>query len=435
MGFQFGRSEGFPSQYSENHTPVTVDVTETILITVFVIISIAYICIVPGYRKKQSIYVAIKVGFSIIIGCLLIENFGQEWEYGSTKSKTPYRAGIGQEINAQMVVKIGLRSVNITLKAKPEEGTPLAKETIDYNERFPWTWDQGIIGFGPYAGLLQRTFREGQRKGLPIPILWIAEYFVIDGEGIRFGRFYRTAGWYCHILLWTAFACWILANIFLQSVSRYAAYLLGLIGGLQLLTCFVWVCVHNPIPLVIPFEDGVIKITLGQHFWMTFGCGLLCIFLSIIMIFMDLRYPNTLSTFLQIDPLGQYDECIIQHSIKNENAIHFNQQKAVKYLDNELRKKGHIDDSMEMTSLSSQNMGMIVLKRRSTIQNAQKSLFRAPVPMKMEIYEDVSVYENQDIAGSSKTAPKMEIHNEEEEEKEEIKPPPIPKKKKIKIRP
>lgn len=56
-------------------------------------------------------------------------------------------------------------------------------------------------------------------------------------------------------------------------MSRYAAYLTGLIGGLQLLTCFVWVMVHNPIPLVIPFEDGIIKIALGMHFWITFGCG------------------------------------------------------------------------------------------------------------------------------------------------------------------
>ncbi|XP_036148580.1 dual oxidase maturation factor 1 isoform X2 [Monomorium pharaonis] len=394
MEFQFGRSEGFPSQYAAHHTPVTVDVTETILIIVFVIISITYISIIPGYRKRQSIYIAIKIGFSIAIGCLLIvENFGQEWEYGSTKSKTPYRAGIGQEIDAQMAVKIGLRSVNITLKAKPEENTLLAKETIDYNERFPWTWDQGIIGFGPYAGLLQRTFREGQRKGLPIPILWIAEYFVIDGEGIRFGRFYRTAGWYCHILLWTAFACWILTNIFLESVSRYAAYLTGLIGGLQLLTCFVWVIVHNPIPLVIPFEDNVIKMTLGRHFWMTFGC----------------------------DPLGQYDECVMRNCQVDM-----------------LRKKIRKNDSMEMTSppsLQNKNMRMMVLKRRSTIKNAQKSLFRAPIPMKMEIYDDVTIYENQDIAGSSKAAPEMEICNEKKEKKEEnIKPPPIPKKKKMKIR-
>jgi len=422
MSFQFGRSEGFPSQYSEHHTPVTIDVLETILIAVFVIISIAYISIIPGYRKRQSIYITIKVGFSIAIGCLLlVENFGQEWEYGSTRSKTPYRAGTGQEIDAQMAIKIGLRSVNITLKAKPEEGTPLAKETIDYNERFPWTWDQGRIGFGPYAGLLQRTFREGQRKGLPIPILWIAEYFVIDGEGIRFGRFYRTAGWYCHILLWTAFACWILANIFLQSVSRYAAYLIGLIGGLQLLTCLVWVLVHNPIPLVIPFEGGVIRMTLGMHFWMTFSCGVFCVLLAIIMIFMDLRYPNTLSTLLQIDPLGQYDECIIRSC----------------QMDDVLRKKVHINDSIEMASPSSQdgNTGMMILKRRSTIKTAQKSLFRAPVPMKMEIYDDVTIYENQDIAGSSKNAPEIEVHNEKDDKEENVKPPPIPKKKKKKINP
>lgn len=41
----------------------------------------------------------------------------------------------------------------------------------------------------------------------------------------------------------------------------------------------------------------------------------------------------------------------------------------------------------------------MVLKRRSTAKIAQKSLFRAPVPMKMEIYDDVAIYENQDIAG------------------------------------
>ncbi|KMQ87997.1 dual oxidase maturation factor 1, partial [Lasius niger] len=344
-----------------------------------------------------SIYITIKIGISIVIGCLLIvENFGQEWEYGGTRSKTPYRAGVGQEIEAQMAVKIGLRSVNITLK----------------------------------AGLLQRTFREGQRKGLPIPILWIIEYFVIDGEGIRFGRFYRTAGWYCHILLWTAFACWILANVFLQSVSRYVAYLIGLTGGLQLLTCLVWVCVHNPIPLVIPFEDGVIKMELGMHFWMTFGCassslyliaGLLCIFLAIIMIFMDLRYPNMLSTFLEIDPLSQYDECLIRSC----------------QMDDVLRKKVHMDDSMEMTSTSAfsqdKNTGMMVLKRRSTLKNAQKSLFLASVPMKMDIYDDVAVYENQDmlVAGSSKSALKMEMSDEQKK----IKPPPVPKKKRVKVGP
>ncbi|XP_014483534.1 PREDICTED: dual oxidase maturation factor 1-like [Dinoponera quadriceps] len=415
--FQFGRKEGFPSIYPPNHTAVTVDVTEAILVAVFIIISIAYISIIPGYRKRQSIYMTIKVTLSIIIGCLLIvENFGQKWEYGKVRSKTPYRAGEGQEVMADMEVKIGLRSVNITMKAEPEENTPLAKEQIDYNERFPWTWDQGRIGFGPYAGLLQRTFREGQRKGLPIPILWIAEYFVIDGEGIRFGRFYRTAGWYCHILLWTAFACWILANIFLQCVSRYAAYLIGIIGGLQLLTCLVWISVRNPISLVIPFEEGAIKVILGTHFWMTFGCGILCVFLAIIMIFMDLRYPNTLSTVLEIDPLGQYDELVMRGN----------------QMDDILRKKVHMDSPMEMTSKQNRHTGMMVMKRRSTIKNAQKSLFRAPVPMKMDIYDDVALYKNQSIAGPSNApieAPTVEMSDEVT-----IKPPPVPRKKRSKAK-
>ena len=52
------------------------------------------------------------------------------------------------------------------------------------------------------AGMFNREFREGQQKGLPYPILWIAEYFVLDGEGVRWGRHYRQAGYYSHIMMW-----------------------------------------------------------------------------------------------------------------------------------------------------------------------------------------------------------------------------------------
>lgn len=90
---------------------------------------------------------------------------------------------------------------------------------------------------------------------------------------------------------------------------------------------------------------------------------------------------------------------------------------------------------MEMASTSAfsqdKNTGMMVLKRKSTLKNAQKSLFRASAPMKMEIYDDITIYENQNIAESSKSAPKMEMSNEPKE----IKPPPIPKKKRVKVDP
>lgn len=45
-----------------------------------------------------------------------VNNFGQEWETSAVKTRIPYKAGIKHEINATIGVKIGLRSVNITLR-------------------------------------------------------------------------------------------------------------------------------------------------------------------------------------------------------------------------------------------------------------------------------------------------------------------------------
>jgi len=52
------------------------------------------------------------------------------------------------------------------------------------------------------AGELQQSFRQAQIRGLPLPILWVVDYFTMDGEGLRYGRHYRTAGWYAHIAMW-----------------------------------------------------------------------------------------------------------------------------------------------------------------------------------------------------------------------------------------
>lgn len=39
-------------------------------------------------------------------------------------------------------------------------------------------------------------------KGLPYPILQIAEVFTIDYDRVRIGRYYRQAGWFAHIFIW-----------------------------------------------------------------------------------------------------------------------------------------------------------------------------------------------------------------------------------------
>ena len=131
-------------------------------------------------------------------------------------------------------------------------GRPYFNETINYNEHFDWRWEQGRLGFGIFgkcvktlrlgfvvfgkclktlriqkycfeyflfpltllkysiycfipcfiAGRFNQEFRAAQFRGTPLPIIWIAEYFIFDGEGIRWGRHYRQAGWYAHIMMW-----------------------------------------------------------------------------------------------------------------------------------------------------------------------------------------------------------------------------------------
>ncbi|XP_018569884.1 dual oxidase maturation factor 1 [Anoplophora glabripennis] len=320
MWFELGRSEGYPTQYGPNATPVTVDVLEAGLITAFVILGASFFVALPTTRLKTNLIVFTRVSITLLIGVLLlVNNFGQEWEVGHIVSKTPYRAGTHQEINASISVKIALRGVNVTLRNITDLKGKLEYEKIDYNERFEWTWDQGRFGFGPYAGHIQQQFRAAQLRGLPLPILWVVDYFVIDGEGFRFGRFYRTAGWYTHIVLWAAFACWLLVIILFRSVINYGAYTLGMCGILQIIGNLIWLLVRNPNPLLIPFEDAILKTKFGFNYWATLVTGIFCLILSIVILYMDYKYDQVLYDLFGINPLNSYDE--VAYLTKKERLL------------------------------------------------------------------------------------------------------------------
>ncbi|KAL3285370.1 hypothetical protein HHI36_019477 [Cryptolaemus montrouzieri] len=309
MWFSLGRSEGFPTQYPPNATPVVFDTLEYGIVVTFLILLFCFGISLPSTDKTSNYKTYSRVFLQLLIGFLLLfGNFGQDWEIAKANVVTPYKAGFSGEINATVGIYIGLRSVNVTLKSTPDPKSDLKKEIINYNERFTWTWDQGRFGFGPYAGRLQQEFRAAQLRGVPTPILWIVDYFVIDGEGFRFGRFYRTAGWYCHILLWSGFATWLLSLILFRSVIVYGGYCLGMTGGLQLVAILIWLVVRNPLPLFIPFEGGNLTTSYGLSFWLTFFNGLLCIILSAIIIAMDQKHYELLYSYFEIDPLASYDE-------------------------------------------------------------------------------------------------------------------------------
>ena len=51
-------------------------------------------------------------------------------------------------------------------------------------------------------GELNRDFRKAKHDGLPYGIVWVVEYFTLDGGGFRWGRLYQQAGFFTHCLLW-----------------------------------------------------------------------------------------------------------------------------------------------------------------------------------------------------------------------------------------
>ena len=107
--------------------------------------------------------------------------------------------------NASPCVSRSSFTKNPTFAGSPvDPNGALAGEIIDYNERFWWAdpWGQGRIGFGRFAQRIAQEFRAAEFRGMPYPILWVAEYFTLDGEQIRWMRKFRQAGWYTHIFLW-----------------------------------------------------------------------------------------------------------------------------------------------------------------------------------------------------------------------------------------
>ena len=52
-------------------------------------------------------------------------------------------------------------------------------------------------------------------------------------------------------------------------VLRYAARFTLVTGVLQIIACIIWAAVRNPVPLVVPFEDGALRTHYGAHFWLT----------------------------------------------------------------------------------------------------------------------------------------------------------------------
>ncbi|XP_003724904.2 dual oxidase maturation factor 1 isoform X1 [Strongylocentrotus purpuratus] len=312
------REQGLPTYYPPNKTAVTADVLEIGFIFAFVIAFFSFIVILPGIRGMQRCYSFVRITISLFIGAgIMLSLWGQEWEKAELHGiETYYKAFSYEEIHdADIEVKIGLNSVNITLKAPANSLVEHPDEVIDYNERFHFYGGQGRGGFGRFSGRINREFREAQWSGKPYPVLWIAEYFTLDGEDIRWGRSYRMAGYYAYIMVWLSFPLWILANILFFMVIRNGAYFLIMTGGSLLTANVLYATIRYGSELKIPFAaHHVLEFHKGPSFWLCMVAGLISVICGFIVLAMDYIYPLEIASFFNVDPLQDFEDTyLIEH--------------------------------------------------------------------------------------------------------------------------
>lgn len=91
---------------------------------------VAFLIIFPGIRQEKF-STLISVTVSLFVGVIILTSvLGTDWQRAHATISSPYRAFSRERISADLSVKIGLKSVNITLRAHNDD--------INYNERFYW---------------------------------------------------------------------------------------------------------------------------------------------------------------------------------------------------------------------------------------------------------------------------------------------------------
>ena len=211
------------------------------------------------------------------------------WHTAEAEISSAYRSFSNEKIHGKMGIYIGLTSANITLEAMPI----YYNRTMDvnFNEKF---------GF-ERPTQLKEEYQAALRKGLPYPILTVAEYMSVDAEGFCWGRTYRAAGYYCSVFLWSSFVLWILMNLLLVVVPRYGAYTMSLTGLMMLWSTATYYWLLPRQPLMVHIDEVVFHFELGWCFWLVLVSGGLCLMVGSSISIIDLMYPHTFSTVLEMD--------------------------------------------------------------------------------------------------------------------------------------
>mmetsp|Transcript_12924 Transcript_12924/g.31953 ORF Transcript_12924/g.31953 Transcript_12924/m.31953 type:complete len:352 (-) Transcript_12924:43-1098(-) len=282
-----------------------------------------------------------------IFATILLTLCSRAWLQSTVEVRALYKAYAGDEVTVRVGIHVGQTGINVTMKGLPEDQIG---EHIDYNEEFEWaspsraTFPQGRFGFGMFSNRLNQGFRRGQYRGLPLPILYVAEWLTFDGDGIRWGRYYRLAGYYSFILEYTALGFFALSVMFGVFRLRLGSVLLMTTGVVLTAAAVVYIILIEsiPAPLTIPvgegLEDGpdgtrqvqVLTPKYSWALWLTLGTGLVTIVVSsmvfVLVTAAETRHRISEEDKASADPLERLIERVVPkrisvavHELMDEN--------------------------------------------------------------------------------------------------------------------
>ncbi|NWU80137.1 DOXA1 factor, partial [Onychorhynchus coronatus] len=265
------------------------DTTRAVIITVFLSMLTTFIIILPGIRGRGRLFWFLRLVMGLYVGAVVLTiQFTRDWETGLVQANASYKSFSRAVVNVDIGLRIGLEGVNITLKGNPVNQI---NETINYNEHFSWSFGSNY----------DRSYSEGLEKGLPSPILYVAEKFTSQSP-CAMHRQYRISGHYASATLWLAFCTWLISILlFSMSILLHGGYMLLLTAALILFSLLFFFTARNNPKCPIQFGPVSLKTGYGESFWLTLVTGLLCLLLGLGVIILNSVEPEKLKIIFNLD--------------------------------------------------------------------------------------------------------------------------------------
>ncbi|NXO06481.1 DOXA1 factor, partial [Oriolus oriolus] len=285
------------------------DTTRAVIVTVFLSMLVMFIIILPGIRGRGRLFWFLRLVLGLFVGAVVLTvQFTRDWETGWVQANTSYKSFSPVQVNADIGLHIGLAGGNGTPRGPgwqcpgvgtagpqliPPAGNPVKQinETINYNEHFPWN----------FGANYDRSYSEGLEKGLPSPILYVAEKFSTQSP-CAVHRQYRIAGHYTSLMLWLAFCTWLISILlFSMSILLYGGHMLLLTATLILFSLLFFCTARNTPKCPIQFGPVSLRTDYGESFWLTLATGLLCLLLGLGIVILNSMQPEKLKLIFSLD--------------------------------------------------------------------------------------------------------------------------------------